>query len=444
MVVVFTVSEIGHVRAADLQPGDILTTAGLAAKCLDTPTEEMLMTMTKQELKKLLSSVSLRIKNFDNHSKQQVVQKLLQNWGVLTVKIAASVQNTLGENPAHTSVEASSSSESEDNGDDNDEDNFSRLVEWALAIQPEQSSAASSSNEASGTVRPFSGQSFKLADDRSESASGRIQNITIKFPEFKFEMIGSFNKTDVLGDVVQQCASLFDKEAHNFKGVLNPGQVAGNKSLNPYKSLADNNINDGATLVFEHKLQGGGLIRKHLTKDEAMKKLKNKVVAHMKIQDEPEDDIIFEDEFNVFLQKAQQKVEDIKMLRAQGTDVVATGLRTISDDALNTLKELMSFNQSFGRRGGSEEKVLKVVSLMFPSLVALDTAKLKLSKVQELMMKDLIDIYVQQFSKYHDGVATFDNLSFVQAVEREITRRKTIREQGIVPRSEDVSRCVIS
>ena len=144
----------------------------------------------------------------------------------------------------------------------------------------------------------------------------------------------------------------------------------------------------------------GGVIKKHLKKDDAVKALKLRAASPLKKTEDLDVNIQFPNEFKTFLDNADKTAQDIMLMKAQGTMVVQAGLRTMSDDNLKTLNEIMDNSGRDGRRGSSEERVLKAVSVMFPMMVLLENSKIAISNVQmNCVRKPMLNRYYLNLQK---------------------------------------------
>ena len=174
------------------------------------------------------------------------------------------------------------------------------------------------------------------------------------------------------------------------------------------------------------------MIKPHMTKDKAIQALKSRAISSIKKGNEQdlEDDMLiqFPPEFNNFLDRVKQQGRDVEFLKASGGMIVQTGLRHVSDDDLKVLTDIMDMKT--GRRGTTEDRVLKAIHVMFPTMGMLDSAKAAISKVQEELTSKFVGIYAEEFNSYASGAAMFDNATFIKQVDAEQIRRKTLTEQA--------------
>ena len=177
-------------------------------------------------------------------------------------------------------------------------------------------------------------------------------------------------------------------------------------------------------------LAGGAVVKKHLKQDDAVKALKTRAITNIKKPEDLEVDgqVEFPAEFKAFLLQTKKQGQDIEFLKASGTMVVQTGLRHVSDDGLKMLCDIMDLKA--GRRGTSEDRVIKAIRTMFPTMNMLDCAKDEITRVQHELISKFVGIYAEEHHSYSNGSASFDNASFLKQVETEQTRRQALSEQA--------------
>ena len=186
------------------------------------------------------------------------------------------------------------------------------------------------------------------------------------------------------------------------------------------------------------RIEGGGVIKTHLKKADAVKQLKEKAFSFIKkSEQDAASGTAFPQEFNTFLGNISKFVEDLKFMKASGTAVVTAGLRQMSDENLEVLKDIMNISGS-GRRGSSEERLMKCIYEMFGSMSMMDAAKIAIDQKQEKVAQDLVSIYIDEYFLYAGGAARFNNEGFVKDIEKEQTRREVLHEHPAPPPTEDV------
>jgi hypothetical protein len=172
-------------------------------------------------------------------------------------------------------------------------------------------------------------------------------------------------------------------------------------------------------------LRGGGFtIKKHMTKHDAIKALQVRAIANIK-KIEDSEHVNFPVEFNAFLELVKKRGQDVDFMKASGVMVVQTGLRHVSNDDLKALLEIMDLKA--GRRGTTEDRVLRAIQVMFPTMGMLDNAKSGIDKLQSELAAKFAGIYAEEYNSYSAGTAMFDNVTFIKHVEAEQTRRQTLQ-----------------
>ena len=186
---------------------------------------------------------------------------------------------------------------------------------------------------------------------------------------------------------------------------------------------------------------GAGVIKKHLKKDDAIKALRARASALIKMPDIDETELNMPDAFNAFLGSIKEEAQGITNMKMDGTEnVIQLGLKTLSADALRTLMEIMDLTKG-GRRGVSEERVLKIAPVLFPSIGLLDNGTSIIAATQAQLLQDFIAIYASEYHSYSDGSAKYNNDLFV----RHVTKELDLREGAEVAREAVAGRgCVVS
>ena len=132
----------------------------------------------------------------------------------------------------------------------------------------------------------------------------------------------------------------------------------------------------------------GGVIKPHLKKEDAVKKLKDQLVRSVKKSDETPDVSPFPAELVSFLDSVKKTITDVKYMKSQDMPVLETLLRHASDEELKMLKEIMSSGGGMGRSGTTESKVLKSINTVFHKMEMLENAKIAIQKMQENLTID--------------------------------------------------------
>ena len=141
------------------------------------------------------------------------------------------------------------------------------------------------------------------------------------------------------------------------------------------------------------------------------------------------------DEFTKFIDKVKQMASDIINVKGQGTDnIIQVGLETVSVEDLKQLQSIMDTTAG-GRRGSTEERVVKMVSVMFPTIEMLEHAKATITKVQVKMQADFVNVYVDEYTSYVSGAAHFNNDLFLKHVQKELHMREARLSSAPKPKS---------
>ena len=181
-----------------------------------------------------------------------------------------------------------------------------------------------------------------------------------------------------------------------------------------------------------------------MTKEKAIQALKARAIANIK-KIEDSEHVNFPVEFNAFLELVKKQGQDIDFMKASGIKVVLTVLRHVSNGDLQMLADIMDLKA--GRRGTTEDRVLKAIHVMFPTMGMLDNAKAAIENVQVELATKFVGIYAEEFNNYSAGTAMFDNATFIKHVEAEQIRRQTLQGLPVEVTVSDDSQsqnCVIS
>lgn len=205
----------------------------------------------------------------------------------------------------------------------------------------------------------------------------------------------------------------------------------------------------GELRLVPRDMSGGGLIRKHLSKEVALtnfkKKAKQVVQRTLKIDElAPLDESVNESSHHQkFIEDMKKLCEDVRFMKSQGTNIIETALRRVGDADLALLKDVMAFKT--GGRRSIEDNIIKAAFLMFPILTTLENSKVQVSLLQQEMLNEFVGVYIDEFNVYKDGGVNFNNSDFVKKVEKEEIRRQTLK--GISQPTAEVSdgpHCVVS
>eukprot|EP00434_Breviolum_minutum_P037712 symbB.v1.2.033445.t2/scaffold4157.1/size43777/4 len=202
-----------------------------------------------------------------------------------------------------------------------------------------------------------------------------------------------------------------------------------------YETLHSIIMPDNNKLFLKPKVNGGGFgIRKFHNKAEAMKMLKTE--AKKKVS-EPEvipSNVQFPPEFQTFCNNMRDKMTEIKVLFSQNPAVMKLTLRSLSDEKLSEVKGLMSKTLKGGRSDTSEARILNVAEKIIPNIAMIEHASKEANNIYLEYQRLFLDLYVEQYGEFSNGIMKFGNPSFQKDVEAEISRREDERTlNGDVP-----------
>ena len=178
----------------------------------------------------------------------------------------------------------------------------------------------------------------------------------------------------------------------------------------------------GSLLRLVPKLRGGVLTR-HLKRDEAVAKLKSRVSS--KVQDlmkKSENAMDLEDSTNAstnvldYLALFEEKMNKLKVLKAEGIPVIKLGLSKLTLSQLNDIEKI---SNGGSRNGITEERLYKMLDMMYPDLVALDHSIVAIKNAKKQAVVNLMAIFTEEYVNYSPshGSATLDIPQFRKDLE---------------------------
>eukprot|EP00438_Fugacium_kawagutii_P006759 Skav215655 [mRNA] locus=scaffold5624:5319:5852:- [translate_table: standard] len=159
-----------------------------------------------------------------------------------------------------------------------------------------------------------------------------------------------------------------------------------------------------------------------MKKEEALEHLKTKTlqkitkpVAFTAEEQIPED-------INKFIENIRATVNSLKVLKANGNDIIKGCLQSLTLDDLKRLFGILETKKG-GHRDGSNEKLVKAMVLLFPKLTVVVDAKSKLKEFENELIADFVGLYLAEYNDFKDGTATFCHSRLLKDIEKEIGRR---------------------
>ena len=131
---------------------------------------------------------------------------------------------------------------------------------------------------------------------------------------------------------------------------------------------------DNNRVYFHIRQSGGGWMKtkKHLTKIEAMKMLKTRVVNNVVGALDEEITASIPEEIEQYITKVKGIIQNISLAKAQNIPIVKTGLKQASDTSLKVALDILI---STSRKGLTEERIGKAISILLPSMVEVATSR---------------------------------------------------------------------
>ena len=197
-------------------------------------------------------------------------------------------------------------------------------------------------------------------------------------------------------------------------------------------TFAQNGVNDNGIIYLQLGIRGGvNVNNKFVKRADALAHLKEKATTKLNKLKEEIPNRQTPDEYDALIQIYRSSVDDVKMMKANGSRVIATGLRHLTDSDLDLAKDIMSFSGIGRRRGTTEDKLPQLLELLFPKMTEMSFIVKKLTKDKELMCSELLSIYAEEYFSFENGCATFNNELFNQDWQKEKNRRETLRSVNV-------------
>ena len=214
---------------------------------------------------------------------------------------------------------------------------------------------------------------------------GKTQNIKV-----------AYNKSNTGQDVFQLLQDYYSLE----KGTYQLKWTAdGSSTLTEYDGLFSY-FGASGRLVCSLLLKGGGARNIYLKKTEAIAILKKRVQANVRKSDDMFDMEKLPEQVKSFADGIVNEVGKMKLLQSQGVSVVRAVLAKCSNTALDEIEEIAS---GTGRKGNGEERVARIITQIYPSIIAVEQCRVSLDGLQEQVMEDLMGVFINEYHSYADG-----------------------------------------
>ena len=186
-------------------------------------------------------------------------------------------------------------------------------------------------------------------------------------------------------------------------------------------------------------------VKKHVTKKEAMDVFKKKSLANSVPENEElPTDVQFPEEFLAFMQKVKGKMDEVKTLVAQEVPILKMALRSLPNDKLNEVKDLMQEAIRGCRGDTSEARFFRVLEVLFPSMSILNNAQKELNNIQNDYQRYFLLLFIDNYSEASGSTVKHGNSRFLGEIITEIDRRRDEQRMPSASNSDDAPNCVIS
>ncbi len=194
--------------------------------------------------------------------------------------------------------------------------------------------------------------------------------------------------------------------------------------------VMDYNIQQKSTLHESGRLDGG-VKKSFLKREDAPKALKTELRNLMKSQAmEVNERPDIDENIITTLRSFQEKIDAMKVLRASGVRIIASGLRQLRDEDIGMLSEIMSERK--GRNSMLMEKIPRAIDHAYPLMRKMRDSMAALTNKQEEVRGVLLDIMAEEYILYESGSVSLDTTSLKEDIKNELTRRGTLKSIGHV------------
>lgn len=205
--------------------------------------------------------------------------------------------------------------------------------------------------------------------------------------------------------------------------------VAGKQMENGH-TLKHYNVVDMCSIDESGRLDGG-VKKLFLKREEAPKVLKAELRNLIKSQAvEVNEHTDIDENIVAALRSFQDKIDAMKVLRASGVQVIASGLKQLRDEDISMLSEIMTERK--GRNGMLMEKIPRAIEHAYPLMRKMRDSMAALTNKQEEVRGVLLDIMAEEYILYEGGTVSLDTASLKDDIKKELIRRGTLKSIGHV------------
>ena len=196
------------------------------------------------------------------------------------------------------------------------------------------------------------------------------------------------------------------------------------------------------------RITGGGIVKKHMTKQERLKSLQMRSIES--VSKDKELNLCFDipsvdmpHGLQNLLQPVREKLDNAKAMSSQ--DLFVNIFAQLTDDKLKQLEEVADPKN----RLKTEDKLTQCAYVMLEDLTILDNANVHVNYMRSQLFSHFFQAYGDEFYFERNGVASYDNVKFHTEVKGVVKYRQGIRmgtraELPEEPVIADERRCTIA
>ena len=215
----------------------------------------------------------------------------------------------------------------------------------------------------------------------------------------------------------------------NFKGedLFDGGNRDARTTINSMKLV------DGCTVEVSIRGSGGAVLKPFLKQSDALASLQKRALKVVKDSDEKIDMTMTEEQMpqsiKAYLDEKRASVASIKLMKEQsGANVIKLALANVSSDDLNSIKSIIS-DRSAGRKGGTEERVIRSAYLLFPALREVQGVVALFNKFECEVCQELLRVYITEYHTMVKGQAQIQNAKFIEDINYVLQKRAETQGQ---------------